>query len=666
MNKQEIIEWFIKKVSESKVLEGIITKDEMREKLNNNINEVIINDENHNGYYTAEYNDKVIYMGTKVKNDKFDSVLIHEMLHALSAEFYENGNRDGFARSEFNGTITSTGKLLLASLGNHGINEGMTEYLASKIYGKKSDTYYGEQRVVKLLELFVGRNNLVEDYLNGTEKSKEIIDLKYGEGTFEKISTLRDMITRENNRIYDLQNLIKKFENEESEVLEFKELINEASEQNDERIDEINNVFINMANTELTNCVDLKEKLQFLTKFIDLGKNITGNSININQLSRNVLEKIREEVSNLSKEEMEIYKDIIAQINTPSIEQLIEKYQNGELEARGEGNSSICFIINDDNVLLVSDGEQRRYNEAIQEQQQLESKVSNLKNKRVNIQATRNIALKDGKLFTLQERAKGITLYRKSESRQSERYKNDINEFSKEEQLELFRKDIIDSHNLILNVPREQVEKYISDYLYMVDEGISWDTTPENLLYDNQQGFSFVDINNGTWYTREEIQNNQYQIYGLILQPLIGAVESLTNSKLSNEELLQSTKRVFEKIIPIMNHISKNNKDIFFSKEILGKTINLINSKFGINLDKNSLLGDRDSQIKDAMEQSGIEATAEETKIEQPLISDKSARVIANDNEIATNKENAIKIVSDLEQSQEMQKDTSEVSLNDE
>ena len=53
-------------------------------------------------------------------------------------------------------------------------------------------------------------------------------------------------------------------------------------------------------------------------------------------------------------------------------------------------------------------------------------------------------------------------------------------------------------------------------------------------------------------------------------------------------------------------------------------------------------------------------------KHKPPLIPDKSARVIANDNEIATNKEDAIKIVSDLEQSQEMKKNKSEVSLNDE
>ena len=39
-------------------------------------------------------------------------------------------------------------------------------------------------------------------------------------------------------------------------------------------------------------------------------------------------------------------------INTPSIENLISQYQNGELDSNLRGNSSQSYLVDDNNILL--------------------------------------------------------------------------------------------------------------------------------------------------------------------------------------------------------------------------------------------------------------------------------------------------------------------------
>lgn len=176
-NKEECIEWFINKIEKSGVLKGIIDKDEMKRILQNNIENVLYNHEyDVLDVYAADWtaDEKTLQIGEKVDDKNYDRILIHEMLHALSTEYYKDGsNRVGFSKNGYAGTINMvTGEQLKESLGGDGINEGMTEYLTGKVVGEESDAYYGEQRIVKILELFAGKENLINDYIHGTEKSK--------------------------------------------------------------------------------------------------------------------------------------------------------------------------------------------------------------------------------------------------------------------------------------------------------------------------------------------------------------------------------------------------------------------------------------------------------------------------------------------------------------
>ena len=147
---------------------------------------------------------KNLHIGKNVDDKNYDRILIHEMLHALSTEYYKDGsNRVGFSKNGYAGTVNMmTGEQLIERLGGYGINEGLTEYLAGKVVGEESDTYYGEQRLVKIIKLFAGKENLINDYIHGTEKSKDLINSKYGENLFERIISLRDEITKNNKAIY--------------------------------------------------------------------------------------------------------------------------------------------------------------------------------------------------------------------------------------------------------------------------------------------------------------------------------------------------------------------------------------------------------------------------------------------------------------------------------
>ena len=193
----------------------------------------------------------------------------------------------------------------------------MTEYLACLINGEESNVYYGEQRVVKLLELFCGKENLIYDYIYGTDRTKELMDTEFEKGAYNRIFELRDQITTENERRYNLYQWIHKFGDEEN-VYQIQ--IDEITKENHNRINEINDIFIKMANIKLEKTGDIREKLNFLVALKKQGKNETGNSIEIRDLSKIELKKIIDNIFKIDKEELKNYEKILNEIRELDIE----------------------------------------------------------------------------------------------------------------------------------------------------------------------------------------------------------------------------------------------------------------------------------------------------------------------------------------------------------
>ncbi len=562
-NKEECIEWFINKIEKSGVLKGIIDKDEMKRILQNNIENVLYNHEyDVLDVYAADWtaDEKTLHIGEKVDDKNYDRILIHEMLHALSTEYYKDGsNRVGFSKNGYAGTINMvTGEQLKESLGGDGINEGMTEYLTGKVVGEESDAYYGEQRIVKILELFAGKENLINDYIHGTEKSKELIDSKYGKNLFEKISSLRDEITKNNKAIYANYKRIEIYGDDDK----FYETdIERLDTESKSIINELNSLFIEMADKELNNLTSIEQKFDFLRELMSKGRNESGSNIEIKNIPSKTLNTLLEQVT---PELITQYKDVFNEINTPSIENLISQYQNGELDSNLRGNSSQSYLVDDNNILLVRNGSEEDYNKFAIKNNVLQQKISALQSKGVNVLRTKDISFSNGKIFTLQEKARGKTLYQKGKNSEE---------------------SILDSQKLVLEATDEQLQKYISDYFALMDADIYWDSTAGNLLYDKEKGFSYIDLDDKTFYEKNDVLQNVYILYGDLLKALIGPVEG----KQLNSDLINSTKSVFEKVIQIMKNYPENVQNINFSNETLEKMINQINSKFDFEIDKDIL-----------------------------------------------------------------------------
>lgn len=258
------------------------------------------------------------------------------------------------------------------------------------------------------------------------------------------------------------------------------------------------------------------------------------------------------------------------------LNQIIKKYRN--FEYIGSGNSADCYGVDNKSVLLVKNIDEEGYKRKVKVIESLSPKIEKLKKEGVNVCETKGIKYNQGIMYVLQERAIGKTLYRKSYDR-LRNYKENRG-LATEELRKRFDEEILKSQQLVKNANSGQIEKYISDYLMMVDEGIFWDSTFENLIYDKQNGFSFVDIDDGRKYTRDELMNNETYIYGDILKPLIGNVEG----RVISDGLKQSTREVLGKVISVMKNFER--EDIKFSKDVLNRVIELINEKFYFRLNR--------------------------------------------------------------------------------
>lgn len=147
-----------------------------------------INNRKYDGFLKGFNNNEVSY----IINDGSIHELIHEIFHTLSSEFKDGHRIVNGIQGEMN-------------KGNFGsfVNEGLTDFLASKLSGEK-DLAYKEQRILfeeieeSISNFFESEDILFDIYLNkDTERLKYFIDSSVKEGTFEEIYNQYEFLNKE-------------------------------------------------------------------------------------------------------------------------------------------------------------------------------------------------------------------------------------------------------------------------------------------------------------------------------------------------------------------------------------------------------------------------------------------------------------------------------------
>lgn len=143
--------------------------------------------------------------------------VIHEIMHTLSSEFDKDGHRI------VSGICGDKGK------NDFGIsvNEGLTDYLASKISGKNSDVYKNQKILFegidgKISDFFDDKDVLFDIYLNNDfNKLQYFIDICGGRGTCDEIYNQYDFMQKE--KIQEYVNKINKGANKIINYKRFRE-----------------------------------------------------------------------------------------------------------------------------------------------------------------------------------------------------------------------------------------------------------------------------------------------------------------------------------------------------------------------------------------------------------------------------------------------------------
>lgn len=198
MNKEELINYFIELLGDNHVLGKYLSIEEIRERLNENIENVTYKPQEGNSagnydQYTRTFN---LDIHKNLTEKTLKSLIVHELIHALSNSKYEDENKvtykTGFAirQTNKNGSFERDEHWFYKPPDDTfrafglGINEGIVQLLASEILGIDDtdlDKGYEEEKDFSRVYLAMfGKENLINKFFSKVETRTEINEpLKY-------------------------------------------------------------------------------------------------------------------------------------------------------------------------------------------------------------------------------------------------------------------------------------------------------------------------------------------------------------------------------------------------------------------------------------------------------------------------------------------------------
>lgn len=265
----------------------------------------------------------------------------------------------------------------------------------------------------------------------------------------------------------------------------------------------------------------------------------------------------------------------IPYISLDEVERLLNKVE-GQTSKKAGGNSK-AYIFGDYVVLKTGNISLGDVSDGIKEPpfDRIIEKLHALKNSGVNVVPVLGYICNGmcdfgesayGEGFVFQPRAKGSELWERN--KMPSRY----SEIKKEEATYLF-----DRASLLANASQQQFDKWVSDYKAITDAGIMIDPSKkENFFYDEEEGFSFIDLN----FEREPIfgkdRNENFIRYCLLPCVNRGICRDKEDFPREEQERFsqfeEDNKKIFSKCVEALIKVGVKKEEIqeFYQGECVG------------------------------------------------------------------------------------------------
>ncbi len=332
MNKEELIEYFIKQLGNNEILGKVMTIEQIRNKLNSIVEDVTYGLETEDNIAASwEANRKRLNFDMeKIPSSQEDQIIVHELLHVLSTNIIQEESNKFKAKvgllyftEETSGRQEETGKIEQVTglnylsmeeqeneefdyIYNLALNEGMTDILTERITGKRiEDDYTDEKMIYRMISSIVGEDFTLKMYFsddtvkNPSRIFEDIINQKYGEQSGKEINEHlrkalallddvnilnRDGLDEEGERLYSglrtemcdtLASLLEIVIDKEPYALNRNDLISIIKHYSEDDLQ--NQLLTNLINSDRLDYDKKMEILQYLNKGDTIGRNLSKN-----------------------------------------------------------------------------------------------------------------------------------------------------------------------------------------------------------------------------------------------------------------------------------------------------------------------------------------------------------------------------------------------------
>lgn len=216
-SKEDLIEYFIDALGDNEILGKFMSIDQIREKLNSVIFNVMWTFNDFFAKHAAwQPSSQILFFNTNsdyISKENIKTIIVHEVLHALSTSYSKN-NSNNFV-SEKCGIANKT---LLEEHYNAGVNEGITQGLAENITGYKdyNNGYrYETDNVYEKLCVLIGRDEILRAYLEDINNMDFLLPNEIFKNSIRnKFGAVGDNIASEVTRILALTDIITNYEHQ--------------------------------------------------------------------------------------------------------------------------------------------------------------------------------------------------------------------------------------------------------------------------------------------------------------------------------------------------------------------------------------------------------------------------------------------------------------------
>lgn len=226
MTKEELIEYFIKQLGDNEILGKVMSTEQIRNKLNSIIEDVVYVSKQEDSIAATWYPDlkKIEIDPDEIPDSQEAHLIIHEVLHALSTSIIqEEPDKKKIKVGIGLEYIDETKGEQEVIIYNVALIEGMTDVLSERITGEQIDDGYADEKMLyKMISTMVGEDTILKMYFsdniveNPYSIFENVIKEKYGEQSgieinenLRKVLALSDQLTmseyaldEEGNRLY--------------------------------------------------------------------------------------------------------------------------------------------------------------------------------------------------------------------------------------------------------------------------------------------------------------------------------------------------------------------------------------------------------------------------------------------------------------------------------